>query len=125
MSLRYYLLPHINKETFLKELICLVDISVLTPVQQSKYGPPVFIIVNKEGTVGFLTKFRKSNKLIVQKSYPIPIVGDIMQQLEGLWFTTSLFLNLLYYIIQLGAKYKDLTTIVMVNSNKMFSRREW
>ena len=125
MSLRYYLLPQINKETFLKELICLVDISVLTPVQQSKYGPPVFIIVNKEGTVGFLTKFRKSNKLIVQKSYPIPIVGDIMQQLEGLWFTTSLFLNLLYYIIQLGAKYKDLTTIVMVNSNKMFSRREW
>ena len=43
----YYLVPRINKETFHKELKCLVEILVLTPVQQSQYSTPVFSIHNK------------------------------------------------------------------------------
>ena len=56
-SSRCYPDPHINKETFRKELTHLVYIGVLTPVQQSEYGKPVFIIVKKERTVKFLTNF--------------------------------------------------------------------
>ena len=44
---RYYPVPRINKETFRKELKLLVEIGVLTPVQQNQYGTPVFITPNK------------------------------------------------------------------------------
>jgi hypothetical protein len=55
VSSRYYPVPKINKETFRKELLCLVDIGVLTPVQDSEWGMPVFIIPKKDGTVRFIT----------------------------------------------------------------------
>ena len=40
---KYYLFPRINKETFCKELKRLVKIGLLTPVQHSQYGTPVYI----------------------------------------------------------------------------------
>ena len=44
---KYYPVPIINNNTFNKELKVLVKIGVLTLVQQSQYGTPVFIIPNK------------------------------------------------------------------------------
>ena len=58
---RYYSVPRIDKKTFLKELKILVEIGVLTPVQQSQYGTPVFIIPNESGTVRFKIDYRRLN----------------------------------------------------------------
>ena len=52
-------MARINKEIFYKEIICLVEIVVLTPVQHSEYGMNVFIIPKKEGTVRFIMDIRK------------------------------------------------------------------
>ena len=40
---KYYLVPRIDKETFRKDIKCLVKIGVLTPVQQIQYSTPVFV----------------------------------------------------------------------------------
>ena len=64
LSSRYYLVPHINKETFQKELASLVQIVVFTPVKQSEYGTSVFIIAKKEGTKRFLTDLRQVKNTI-------------------------------------------------------------
>ena len=44
---KYYLVSRANKETFHKELKILVKTGVLTPVQQNKYGTPIFIVPKK------------------------------------------------------------------------------
>ena len=44
---RYYTVPIIDKEKFIKELKRLIEIGVLTPVHQSQYGTPLFIIPKK------------------------------------------------------------------------------
>ena len=44
---RYYPLPRINKETFLKELKSLIERGMVAPVQKSQYITLVFIIPNK------------------------------------------------------------------------------
>ena len=50
--------------------------------------------------------------MIVRKPYPIPRIGDKMQQLEGFQYaTTALDLNMGYYTIQLSPGSKDMTTI--------------
>ena len=39
---RYYPVPRINKEIFRKELKRLVEVEVLTPVQQNQYAEPIW-----------------------------------------------------------------------------------
>ena len=90
----------------------LVKIGVLERVQESEWGTPVFIIPKKEGTVCFLTNYRKVNEQIVCKPFPIPRIADTLQQLEGFTFATALDLNMGYYTIPLAECSKDVTTIV-------------
>ena len=75
---KYYPLPRINKENYCKELKCLVEIGVLIPLQQSQYGTPVFIIPNKEGTVRFITDYRRINHKLARKTYPFTRIGKTM-----------------------------------------------
>ena len=81
-------------------------------MQHSEYGTPLLIIAKKEVTVIFLTDLRQFNKNIVQKPSPIPRIFDTMQQLEVFQFATTVYLNMVYYKIQLDAKSKDVTNIV-------------
>ena len=78
---KYYPVPRINKEKFFKELKWLVKIGVLTPVQQSQYSTPVFIIPKKEGTVRFIMDYRRINHKLVRKLYLSPRIVNTMQNL--------------------------------------------
>ena len=44
---KYYLVHRINKEHFCRRLECLLKIVVITMIQQSQYGTPIFIISDK------------------------------------------------------------------------------
>ena len=112
VNARWYPVPRINKETFKRELMRLVKIRVLEKVQESQWGTPVFIIPKKEGTVRFITDFRKVNNQILRKPFPIPRIADTLQQLEGFTFASALDLNMGYYTIPLHECSKDVTTIV-------------
>ena len=83
---RYYLVPRIKKENFWKDINRLVEIWVLTPLQQRQYGTPVFIIPKKEGTVRFISDYHRLNHKLVRKPYPLPRIGETMQKLEGLQY---------------------------------------
>ena len=62
----YYPVPRINKEYFRKYPKRLVEIGVLTLVQQIQYGTPIFIIPKKEGTVRFITDYPRLNQKLVR-----------------------------------------------------------
>ena len=109
---RYYPVPRINKEIFRNNLKCLVEIGVLTPVQQSHYGTPIFMIPKKEETVRFITDYHRINQELVRNTYSLPIIGETIQQLEGFQYTTELYLNMGYYAIKLSPATQDMTTIV-------------
>ena len=69
---RYCLVPRINKETFRNKLKRLVEIVVITTVQNIQYETPVFIIPKKEGTVSFITDDCRLNQKLVIKPYTLP-----------------------------------------------------
>jgi tRNA uridine 5-carbamoylmethylation protein Kti12 len=54
----------------LKRVKEFIDISVLIPVLQSKWGIPMFIILKKDDTVNFIMVYQKVNKMIKHKPYP-------------------------------------------------------
>jgi hypothetical protein len=53
------------------------------------------------------------NKQIVCKPYPIPQIKDMLLNLEGFQYATSLDLNMGYYHIELSPNSKKLCTLIM------------
>ena len=74
-NVRYCLGLEINKENFRKDLQRLDELWVLTPIKQSQYGMPVFIITKKEGTMRVLTDHQNVDHKIVRNPHPLPRIG--------------------------------------------------
>jgi hypothetical protein len=66
-----------------------------------------------DNTACFINDFGKLNKRIICKPYPIPQIQDMLLNLEGFQYTTSLDLNMGYYHIELSPDSKKLCTLVM------------
>ena len=109
---RPYPIPKCHAETLRMEVERLVEIGVLKRVNRSEWAAPSFIIPKKDGTVRFINDFRELNKRIRRKPYPIPNIQDMLLNLEGFQYATSLDLNMGYYHIELSPASKRLCTLV-------------
>ena len=110
---RAYPVPQCHINTLRAEVERLCKIGVLKRVNRSEWGAPTFIIPKKDGTVRFISDFRELNKRIVRRPYPIPHIQDMLLNLEGFQYATSLDLNMGYYHIELNPDSKKYCTIVM------------
>ena len=73
---------------------------VLEQQHYSEWALLSCIVLKKHGTVHFLRNFQAVNKRLVRKSYPIPKISTVLQEMEGLTFATTLDLNMGYYTIR-------------------------
>jgi hypothetical protein len=105
-------IPKCHTETLKMEVERLVEIGVLKKVNQLEWAAPLFIIPKKDGTVWLSNDFRELNKQIKRKSFPIPYIQDMLLNLEGFQYATSLNLNMGYYHIKLCPDLKKLCTLV-------------
>ena len=67
----------------------------------SEWASPSFIIPKNDNTVCFISDFREVNKQLVSKTFPIPKISTVLQELEGFTFVKALDLNMGYYTIHL------------------------
>ena len=67
----------------------------------------------KQKRISFITDFRKLNKQIKWKPYPIPNIQDLLQKLEGFTCAKSLDQNMGCYHIKLTPTSSSLCTIVL------------
>ena len=109
---RPYPIPKIHSETLKFEVSRLVDLGVLKKVNRSEWAAPSFIIPKKDGTARFINDFRELNKRIKRKPFPIPHIQDMLLNLEGFKYATSLDLNMGFYHIELSPESKKLCTLV-------------
>jgi hypothetical protein len=93
--------PTTNHDTLKYEIERLVKLGVLIRCSDSEWAAPTFIIPKKNGTVRFISDFRKMNEMLKRKPYPIPKIAQMLQELEELDYATSLDLNMGYYTIKL------------------------
>jgi hypothetical protein len=59
-------------------------------------GIPTFIMPKKNGTIRFISDFRKLNAELKRKPHPFPKISQILQALESFAYATSLGLNMGY-----------------------------
>ncbi len=73
---------------------------------------PSFIVPKKNNTVCFLSNFREVNKSLIRKTFPIPKISTVLQELEGFTFATALDLNMGYYTFRLDPDASKICTII-------------
>jgi len=119
-----YPLPRVHKETIKKEVERLVQLGVLSKVENedSRWGSPCFIIPKSNGTVRFLTDFRELNKRIIRKQYPLPKISDTLQQMEKFTYASAIDLNMGYYHLELSPETMEICTVVFPFGKFRYSR---
>ena len=110
---RPYPIPKVHQDTLKMEVERLCQLGALRKVNRSQWAAPTFIIPKKDGTVRFISDFRELNKRIKRRPYPIPHIQDMLLNLEGFQYATSLDLNMGYYHIELNPASKEMCTIVL------------
>jgi len=110
---RAYNTPRCHIQTLKAKVERLIKICVLKKVNRSEWATPTFIIPKKDGSVRFISDFRELNKRTLRKPHPIPNIQDMLLNLEGFQWTTSLDLNMGHCHIRLDPASKQLCTIVL------------
>jgi hypothetical protein len=59
-----------------------------------------------------ISDFREVNKRLVRKSFPIPKISTVLQELEGFTFGTALDLSMGYYTIRFDPGASKICTII-------------
>ena len=110
---RPYPVPRSQETVFKEECDRLCKIGVLHKCNESEWAAPTFIVPKKNGTVRFLSDFRRLNKWLKRKPYPLPNIQDMLYRMEGFRYATSLDLNMGYYHIRLDKNARRLCTIIL------------
>ena len=90
-------IPHVHVETVKTEIKRLMDIGVITPDVDSPWAAPCFIIPKKDGTVRFLSDFRRLNIQLGRRLFPIPKISTLLQGIPKFFMVSSLDMSMGYY----------------------------
>ena len=87
---------------------------VLEEENDSEWGAPSFAQPKaKRNRVRFLSDFQNLNRQLTRHPYPMPKILEIILNLEGFQYATSLDLNMGYYHIRLSKHARNLCTIIL------------
>lgn len=88
---------------------------------KSPWVSPVVLVKKKEGTIRFCVDYRKLNAVTHKDSYPLPRIDDILDQLAGnVWFTT-LDLKSGYWQVKISSEDKEKTAFSCGNGLWQFN----
>ena len=88
---------------------------------RSPWVSPVVMVKKKDGSLRFCVDYRKLNSITIKDSYPLPRVEDILDQLSGnSWFST-LDLKSGYWQVKLNSKDKEKTAFSVGNGLWQFN----
>src|SRR5210317_31283 len=72
---------------------------ILKKCNNSEWAAPMFSISKPDDTLRSIADFQELNKRIKRKPFPIPKIQDMLHNLQGFQWVTSLDLNMGYYHI--------------------------
>ena len=111
---RPYPLPKVPKTMLIKEVERLVSLWVPEESNYSKFEAPYFAQPKtKTNCVRFLSDLRNLIRQLKRKPYPMPKIREMLLNLKGFQYTTSLELNMVYYYIRLSNQASNMCTIIL------------
>ena len=79
---------------------------------RSPWASPLVLVQKKDGSHRFCVDFRKLNEATVKDNYPLPLINETLDQLEGARYFTTLDLASGYWQIALDEESKEKTAFI-------------
>lgn len=116
---RYYPLSPVKLKLLNEEIDKMLEIGVIRP-SKSPWSSPVVMVTKKDGSVRFCVDSRKLNSVTVRDSYPLPRIQDILDNLRGARYLTSLDFRSAFWQIPLADKASCEKTAFIVPQRGLF-----
>ena len=88
----------------------------------SEWASPSVLVRKRDGSVRWCTGLRKLNDITVKVCYPLPLLQDCIDALEGCRYFTTLDMASGYYQLEVAEDYRDKTAFVTKHSLFSFRR---
>jgi len=103
--------PFKHLETIDKQVTEMEEHGIIEPTA-SPWASNVVLVRKKDGSLRFCIDYRQLNRITTQDSYPLPLIDNCLNALQGsTWFST-LDLRAGYYIIPIAETDKDKTAFI-------------
>lgn len=108
-NVRPYKVPHHQKEDMEQQIHRLLEASIIRP-SASPYAFPAILVKKNDGSWRLCIDYRKLNAQTIKNKYPIPVIEDLLDELNGASVFSKLDLKSGYHQIQMNKEDINKTT---------------
>ena len=108
---RPYRLNLLKRQIVNDEIDKMIQLGVITP-SQSPWGSPITLVNKKDNSIRFCVDYRRLNSITQKDAYPVPLIQDIFDTLQGATVFTTLDLRSGYWQVDVAKEDRPKTAFV-------------